>query len=156
TSSIIFMMRRRALKRDPYAIRLTGRIVIEAVLNHVSGHRAGVAGGYNRSAYTRDGKNALAIWADPLARNVRGEGTENLTVSGRDRIGRKPRARKGDVKMTALQDDVKDGTITRILEDCDGDINKAVAEIMRRDKWLIRHAVRRGLEHVRCGVEVVR
>ena len=36
--------------------------VIEAVLNHVSGHRAGVAGVYNRSAYTTEKRAALEIW----------------------------------------------------------------------------------------------
>jgi integrase len=41
--------------------------VIEAVLNHVSGHKAGVAGVYNRSAYTQQMKSALAIWADRVA-----------------------------------------------------------------------------------------
>ena len=38
--------------------------IIEAMLNHVLGHKAGVAGVYNRSAYTREVKNALVIWAD--------------------------------------------------------------------------------------------
>jgi len=47
--------------------------IIEAVLNHISGHKAGVAGVYNRSAYTREVKNALAIWADHVASIVSGE-----------------------------------------------------------------------------------
>jgi integrase len=47
--------------------------IIEAVLNHVSGHKAGVAGVYNRSAYTRDVKHALAIWADHVASIISGE-----------------------------------------------------------------------------------
>jgi len=47
--------------------------IIEAVLNHVSGHKAGVAGVYNRSAYTRDVKHALDIWADHVASIVSGE-----------------------------------------------------------------------------------
>jgi integrase len=46
--------------------------IIEAVLNHVSGHKAGVAGTYNRSAYTREVKNALAIWADHVVSVVSG------------------------------------------------------------------------------------
>jgi integrase len=37
--------------------------VIEAVLNHVSGHKAGVAGIYNRSTYAAEKQQALAIWA---------------------------------------------------------------------------------------------
>jgi integrase len=38
--------------------------VIEQILNHRSGHRAGVAGIYNRSSYEREVKAALALWAD--------------------------------------------------------------------------------------------
>jgi integrase len=37
--------------------------VIEAVLNHVSGHKAGVAGIYNRAAYAVEKKAALERWA---------------------------------------------------------------------------------------------
>ena len=48
--------------------------------------------------------------------------------------------------MTTPQDDAKDAALIRILEDCDGNIDKALTEIMRRDKWLIRHAVRRAFE----------
>jgi integrase len=40
--------------------------IIEAVLNHVSGHRRGVAGIYNRSSYEREVRTALAMWADRL------------------------------------------------------------------------------------------
>ncbi|MGH6672344.1 MAG: tyrosine-type recombinase/integrase [Xanthobacteraceae bacterium] len=40
--------------------------VIEAVLNHVSGHKSGVAGIYNRSTYARDKKVALDKWAERL------------------------------------------------------------------------------------------
>ena len=38
--------------------------VIEAVLNHVSGHRAGVAGIYNRATYAKEMREALERWAD--------------------------------------------------------------------------------------------
>jgi integrase len=37
--------------------------VIEAILNHISGHRAGVAGVYNRSAYAAEKRAALDAWA---------------------------------------------------------------------------------------------
>lgn len=37
--------------------------VVEAVLNHVSGHKAGVAGVYNRSSYAAEKRDALALWA---------------------------------------------------------------------------------------------
>lgn len=41
--------------------------VVEAVLNHVSGARAGVAGIYNRAAYRDEKRAALALWADRVA-----------------------------------------------------------------------------------------
>ncbi len=37
--------------------------VVESVLNHVSGHRAGVAGVYNRAAYAAEKRDALDRWA---------------------------------------------------------------------------------------------
>jgi integrase len=40
--------------------------IIEAVLNHVSGHKAGVAGIYNRSTYDREKREALNLWAEHL------------------------------------------------------------------------------------------
>jgi hypothetical protein len=46
--------------------------IIEAVLNHYSGHRAGVAGTYNRSSYAREVKAALAMWADHIRALVDG------------------------------------------------------------------------------------
>ena len=41
--------------------------IVEAVVNHVSGHKAGVAGVYNRAAYTEEKRDALRKWADHLA-----------------------------------------------------------------------------------------
>jgi integrase len=52
--------------------------VIEAVLNHVSGHKAGVAGIYNRSGYEREVRVALALWADHVRWIV--EGGEHKVV----------------------------------------------------------------------------
>lgn len=40
--------------------------VIEAVLNHVSGHKAGIAGVYNRAAYVAEKRDALERWAEYL------------------------------------------------------------------------------------------
>src|SRR5262249_48653601 len=40
--------------------------VIEAVLNHVGGHKAGVAGIYNRSTYAAEKRAALELWASHL------------------------------------------------------------------------------------------
>ena len=41
--------------------------IIEAVLNHVSGHKAGVAGIYNRASYAAEKAQALARWNEHVA-----------------------------------------------------------------------------------------
>jgi integrase len=46
--------------------------VIEAVLNHQSGHKRGPAGVYNRSSYEREVKAALALWAERVIALVEG------------------------------------------------------------------------------------
>jgi hypothetical protein len=38
--------------------------VVEAVLNHLSGHKAGVAGIYNRATCWQEKRDALVRWAD--------------------------------------------------------------------------------------------
>jgi integrase len=38
--------------------------VVEAILNHVSGHKSGVAGVYNLSKYEAEMRSALCAWAD--------------------------------------------------------------------------------------------
>ena len=38
--------------------------IIEAVVNHVSGHKAGVAGIYNRATYADEKRAALQKWSD--------------------------------------------------------------------------------------------
>jgi integrase len=47
--------------------------VIEAVINHVSGHKAGVAGVYNRSNYEPLKKIALQKWSDHLEALISGK-----------------------------------------------------------------------------------
>jgi integrase len=44
--------------------------IIEAVLGHVSGHKAGVAGIYNRAAYRPQKYDALQRWADHLLTTI--------------------------------------------------------------------------------------
>jgi integrase len=46
--------------------------VIEAALNHQSGHKRGPAGVYNRSHYDREVRNALALWTDHVRTLVEG------------------------------------------------------------------------------------
>ena len=48
--------------------------IIEAVLNHVSGHKAGVAGIYNRARYEGEMRAALERWADHIAKLVSSPG----------------------------------------------------------------------------------
>ena len=40
--------------------------IIEAVLNHVSGHKAGVAGVYNRALYAAEKRRALELWGEHI------------------------------------------------------------------------------------------
>jgi integrase len=59
--------------------------IVEQTVNHVSGHKGGVAGIYNRSSYEREVRNALAMWGDHMRAIVSGEGRRVLafpTASG--------------------------------------------------------------------------
>ena len=47
--------------------------VVEAILNHISGHRAGVAGIYNRAVYAAEKREALVKWAGTVAVNCGGD-----------------------------------------------------------------------------------
>lgn len=53
--------------------------VIEAVLNHVSGHKAGVAGIYNRASYATEKRAALDQWASHVATVVAQAQGANVT-----------------------------------------------------------------------------
>lgn len=44
--------------------------VVEAVLNHISGHKAGVAGVYNRATYATEKRAALNLWAAHIEKLV--------------------------------------------------------------------------------------
>jgi hypothetical protein len=46
---------------------------IEAVLNHFSGHKSGVAGVYNKAGYPTQKKHALITWANHIARLIDSE-----------------------------------------------------------------------------------
>jgi integrase len=46
--------------------------IIEAVLNHISGHKGGVACVYNRAKYRTEKQLALQRWADFVEREVAG------------------------------------------------------------------------------------
>jgi len=46
--------------------------IIESVLNHISGHKAGVAGVYDRSTHEAEKAQALGRWAAHVAAIVKG------------------------------------------------------------------------------------
>jgi integrase len=56
-------LRRTCATMMAEAIRIEPH-VIEALLNHVSGYKAGMAGVYNRAAYINERRAALTRWAD--------------------------------------------------------------------------------------------
>jgi hypothetical protein len=54
--------------------------VIEAALNHFGGHRAGVAGTYNRSRYEVAVKLALARWSEHMLALVEGRASNVVAL----------------------------------------------------------------------------
>lgn len=54
--------------------------VIEAVLNHISGFRSGVAGVYNRNAYDPEKRRALDMWAERLDAIARGRAAKVVPI----------------------------------------------------------------------------
>jgi integrase len=46
--------------------------IIEAVLNHVSGHKGGIAGIYNRATYDKEKSGALNLWAEHVVALIGG------------------------------------------------------------------------------------
>lgn len=55
--------------------------IVEAVINHISGHRAGVAGVYNRAEYVPEKRAALEAWASYVYRLL-GESVVPLSRAG--------------------------------------------------------------------------
>jgi integrase len=55
---------------------------IEAVLNHISGHKAGVAGVYNRASYLEEKATALTLWAQRLEQIVSGKSRKRAAHAG--------------------------------------------------------------------------
>jgi integrase len=54
---------------------------IEATLNHQGGHKAGIAGVYNRSVYEREVKAALALWSEHVLALVEGRGSKVVPIT---------------------------------------------------------------------------
>jgi integrase len=47
--------------------------IVEAILNHVSGHKGGIAGIYNKATYAEQTRIALAKWADHVEALITGK-----------------------------------------------------------------------------------
>jgi integrase len=56
--------------------------IIEACLNHISGHKAGVAGIYNRAAYAQEKRAAFELWASHLETLVTGRPAKVVPIRG--------------------------------------------------------------------------
>jgi integrase len=61
--------------------------IVEAILNHVSGHRAGVAGVYNRARYATEMRKALESWAEHVAALPAQKPKAIRRCLGTDRLG---------------------------------------------------------------------
>ena len=48
--------------------------IVEAIVNHISGHLAGVAGVYNKALYLAERRQALVLWAEHVTGLVDGRG----------------------------------------------------------------------------------
>jgi len=57
--------------------------VVEAVLNHVSGHKAGVAGTYNVAEYRAEKQAALTRWTQHVQGVVSGKAVDNVVAMPR-------------------------------------------------------------------------
>ncbi|HEX9321786.1 MAG TPA: site-specific integrase [Xanthobacteraceae bacterium] len=57
--------------------------VIEVILNHVSGHKAGVAGTYNRSPYEREARAAMMLWGEHIEAIAEGRGRKIVPLTAR-------------------------------------------------------------------------
>ena len=57
--------------------------IVEAVVNHVSGHKGGVAGVYNKAKYSTEKRAALQRWADYVERLVSGQSVANVVAMAR-------------------------------------------------------------------------
>jgi integrase len=57
--------------------------VVEAVLNHISGHKKGVAGTYNRAVYANEKRIALDMWGQHVMRLVEGREAKVVAFPGK-------------------------------------------------------------------------
>jgi len=57
--------------------------IVEAVINHVSGSRGGVAGVYNKAAYLKQKQAALDAWGRYIEVLISGKQAENVVPLAR-------------------------------------------------------------------------
>lgn len=57
--------------------------IVEAIVNHVSGHRGGVAGVYNKAVYLTERCHALDLWAHYVSEMVRGASNKVVVFTTR-------------------------------------------------------------------------
>ena len=57
--------------------------IVEAVVNHISGHKGGIAGVYNKATYATEKRAALQRWADHVECIVSGTAGGNVLAFGR-------------------------------------------------------------------------
>ncbi|MGI9503692.1 MAG: site-specific integrase, partial [Geminicoccaceae bacterium] len=55
--------------------------VVEAVVNHISGHKGGVAGIYNKATYATEKRQALKAWANALEAIAHGRAASSNVVA---------------------------------------------------------------------------
>jgi integrase len=60
--------------------------VVEQILNHKSGSKAGVAGIYNKSPYEREVKAAMALWSDHIESIVEGGERKVISISAHSAV----------------------------------------------------------------------
>jgi integrase len=54
--------------------------IVEAVLNHISGHKQGVAGVYNRATYSAEKRQALDMWGERLLSIIEGRASKIIPL----------------------------------------------------------------------------
>lgn len=54
--------------------------IVESLLNHLSGHRAGIAAVYNRASYATEKRQALDRWAEHLTGLVKGRNSKIVSL----------------------------------------------------------------------------
>jgi integrase len=57
--------------------------IVEACLNHISGHKRGVAGVYNHAVYLKEMTAALAMWGEHVLAAVAGKSAKVVHIRGR-------------------------------------------------------------------------